>query len=137
MRALAVNLVILHHVKVPFAPDGRGVLTFFVLSGFFITWMMLNESEKSEKNDRISIRNFYVRRILRIFPAFYVYLAVAFAAKWLTEGWPPASALGDYLSAFTYTSNYRFAMMTRVDHACCTAGRCPSRNSSICSGHGF
>lgn len=115
LRAVAVTLVIFHHLKVPFAPEGRGVLTFFVLSGFLITWMMLNESEK---NDSISIRNFYVRRTLRIFPAFYVYLAVAFAANWLTQGWPSGSTLGDYLSAFTYTSNYRFALTPRVDHAC-------------------
>jgi peptidoglycan/LPS O-acetylase OafA/YrhL len=115
LRAVAVVLVIFHHLKVPFSPEGRGVLTFFVLSGFLITWMMLNESEK---NDSISIRNFYVRRTLRIFPAFYVYLAVAFAAKWLTQGRPSGTTLGDYLSAFTYTSNYRFALMPHVDHAC-------------------
>ena len=115
LRAVAVTLVILHHLHVPFSPEGRGVLTFFVLSGFLITWMMIGESEK---NDDISIRNFYVRRVLRIFPAFYVYLALAFAAKWLTQGWPSASMLGDYLSAFTYTSNYRFALMPQVEHAC-------------------
>lgn len=115
LRAVAVTLVILHHLHVPFSPEGRGVLTFFVLSGFLITWMMIGESEK---NDDISIRNFYVRRVLRIFPAFYVYLALAFAAKWLTQGWPSGSMLRDYLSAFTYTSNYRFALMPHVDHAC-------------------
>ncbi len=115
LRAVAVILVIFYHLKVPFVPEGRGVLTFFVLSGFLITWMMLNESEK---NDSISIRNFYVRRVLRIFPAFYVYLVLTFAAKWLTQGRPSGSTLGDYLSAFTYTSNYRFALLPHVDHAC-------------------
>jgi len=114
LRAVAVILVIFYHLKVPFTPEGRGVLTFFVLSGFLITWMMLQESER---NDSISIRDFYVRRVLRIFPAFYVYLVVAFAATWLTQGWPSGSILGDYLSALTYTSNYRFALMPHVDHA--------------------
>ena len=115
LRAVAVILVILNHLKVPFAPEGRGVLTFFVLSGFLITWMMLNESEK---HDSISIRNFYVRRVLRIFPAFYVFLVVAFVSRLLTQGWPSGSQLGDYLSAFTYTSNYRFALTPHVDHTC-------------------
>ena len=115
LRAVAVILVILHHLKVSFAPEGRGVLTFFVLSGFLITWMMLNESEK---NDSVSIRDFYVRRVLRIFPAFYVYLLLLFAAQWLTRGWPSGSMFSDYLSAFTYTSNYRFAMLPHIDHAC-------------------
>jgi peptidoglycan/LPS O-acetylase OafA/YrhL len=115
LRAVAVALVICNHLKVPYAPEGRGVLTFFVLSGFLITWMMLNESEN---NDGISVRNFYVRRVLRIFPAFYVFLALSFGALLLTRGWPSGSMLGDYLSAFSYTSNYRFALMPHMDHAC-------------------
>jgi peptidoglycan/LPS O-acetylase OafA/YrhL len=115
LRAVAVILVIFNHLKVPFAPEGRGVLTFFVLSGFLITWMMINESEKK---DSISIRNFYVRRVLRIFPAFYVFVAVAFVSRSLTQGWPSGSMLRDYLSAVTYTSNYRFALLPHVDHTC-------------------
>lgn len=115
LRALAVILVICHHLKVPYSPDGRGVLTFFVLSGFLITWLMLKESEK---NKDVSIHNFYVRRVLRIFPAFYVFLILAFAAQWLTQGGLSKSLFGDYLSAFTYTSNYRFALMPNMEHAC-------------------
>jgi peptidoglycan/LPS O-acetylase OafA/YrhL len=83
-------------LHVPFFPEGRGVLTFFVLSGFLITWMMLHESEKTGD---VSIRNFYIRRILRIFPAFYVFLIVSLAARWITVAWPNRSLLYDYLSA--------------------------------------
>ena len=115
VRAVAVLLVIFHHLNVPYSPDGRGVLTFFVLSGFLITWMMLNESEKTGD---VSIRNFYLRRILRIFPGFYVFLVLAFAAQWLTEGGMSGTTLGDYLGAFSYTSNYRFALMPHMNHAC-------------------
>ncbi len=115
LRALAVILVICHHLNVPYSPEGRGVLTFFVLSGFLITWMMLTESQK---NSDVSIRNFYVRRVLRIFPAFYVFLILAFAAQWLTQGGLSAPLVGDYLSAFSYTSNYRFALMPHMNHAC-------------------
>jgi peptidoglycan/LPS O-acetylase OafA/YrhL len=113
LRAVAVLLVIFHHLHVPFFPDGRGVLTFFVLSGFLITWMMLHESEKTGD---VSIRNFYVRRILRIFPAFYVFLILSLTARWLTIGWPNRFLLYDYLSAFSYTSNYRLALTPHVPH---------------------
>jgi peptidoglycan/LPS O-acetylase OafA/YrhL len=113
LRAVAVLLVIFHHLHVPFSPDGRGVLTFFVLSGFLITWMLLNESERTGD---VSIRNFYVRRILRIFPAFYVFLILSIAARWLTVAWPNRSLLYDYLSAFFYTINYRLALTPHIAH---------------------
>jgi len=113
LRAVAVVLVICHHLHVPFFPEGRGVLTFFVLSGFLITWMLLNESERTGD---VSIRNFYVRRILRIFPAFYVFLILSIAARWLTLAWPNRSLLFDYLSAFFYASNYRLALTPNIVH---------------------
>lgn len=113
LRAVAVLSVICHHLQVPFFPEGRGVLTFFVLSGFLITWMMLNESERTGD---VSIRNFYLRRVLRIFPAFYVFLILSIAARWLTDAWPNRSLLYDYLSAFFYTINYRLALTPHIAH---------------------
>lgn len=113
LRAVAVMFVILFHMNVRYVPYGRGVLTFFVLSGFLITWMLLNESEKY---GNVSIRNFYVRRVLRIFPAFYLFLIVQFTVQWVQQGHPSGRVLGDYLSLFTYTSNYRFALAPGVRH---------------------
>lgn len=113
LRAVAVTLVILHHMEVRFIPDGRGVLTFFVLSGFLITWMMLNEQER---DGTISVRNFYVRRVLRIFPAFYIFLGLSLVGRLISAGWPTTSTLYDYLSAFTYTCNYRFGLTPQIVH---------------------
>jgi peptidoglycan/LPS O-acetylase OafA/YrhL len=107
LRAVAVILVILHHLRVPYIPNGRGVLTFFVLSGFLITWLLLKESEQ---HDRISIRSFYVRRILRIFPAFYVFWILYFGLLLGMNGFPAKSELADCLSALFYVRNYRGAL---------------------------
>jgi peptidoglycan/LPS O-acetylase OafA/YrhL len=70
LRALAVFLVIFYHFGINWMPGGLGVLAFFVLSGFLITWLLLKENQKQGK---ISLPKFYMRRVLRIFPAFYVY----------------------------------------------------------------
>jgi len=50
-----------------------GVTMFFVLSGFLITYLLLEEKSKA----KIQIRKFYMRRILRIWPLYYIYLIVA------------------------------------------------------------
>ena len=50
-----------------------GVSIFFTLSGFLITYLLLKEKEVAE----INIKNFYIRRILRIWPLYYLYLIIA------------------------------------------------------------
>jgi len=52
---------------------GLGVLLFFVLSGFLITGLL---DQEKRQTGRISLRAFYVRRVLRLFPALFVFLAV-------------------------------------------------------------
>jgi peptidoglycan/LPS O-acetylase OafA/YrhL len=54
--------------KFLFSNGNLGVNFFFVLSGFLITYLLLTEKEKYK---RISIRKFYVRRILKIWPLFF------------------------------------------------------------------
>lgn len=48
---------------------------FFVLSGFLITYLLMVEKEKY---DTISVKQFYIRRILRIWPLYYLLFFVAF-----------------------------------------------------------
>jgi peptidoglycan/LPS O-acetylase OafA/YrhL len=100
VRAVAVFLVIFYHFGIPHVPGGHGVMIFFVLSGFLITWLLIKENEK---NGTISLTGFYKRRTLRIFPAFYVYwflLVGYFLLSHKPVLWPHA------WSAFFYTSNY-------------------------------
>ena len=51
-----------------------GVSIFFVLSGFLITYLLLEEQQEAP----IRIRNFYLRRILRIWPLYYLILVLGF-----------------------------------------------------------
>ena len=58
--------------RLPVVADG--VTMFFVISGFLITYLLLNEQERSQT---VSIPKFYMRRILRIWPIYYAYMAIA------------------------------------------------------------
>ncbi len=55
--------------------SNMGVNLFFVLSGFLITYMLMNEQTET---GTISISKFYIRRILRIWPLYYIVVAVGF-----------------------------------------------------------
>jgi peptidoglycan/LPS O-acetylase OafA/YrhL len=53
---------------------GFGVTIFFALSGFLITYLLLQEYKATNS---INIRNFYIRRVLRIWPLYYLYLGLS------------------------------------------------------------
>lgn len=59
---------------------GYGVTIFFVLSGFLITYLL---QEEIEKDGSVSIKKFYMRRILRIWPLYYLYLGLSIAFVFL------------------------------------------------------
>lgn len=60
----------------PFQPNGwAGVQVFFVLSGFLITTLLLREKERY---GRVDLRAFWVRRALRIWPLYYLVVAIGF-----------------------------------------------------------
>src|ERR1700730_4181433 len=104
LRAVAVYLVIISHFGFEMVPGAHGVMIFFVLSGFLITWLLLKENERYGK---VSLADFYRRRTLRIFPAVYVYWLILIALLVATGKavlWPHA------WSALFYTSNYYSAI---------------------------
>ena len=84
LRAIAVALVVVFHAGVGLPGGFVGVDVFFVISGFVITRMLLAERVSS---GRVSLRQFYLRRIRRILPA----LAVLLVAAVLTNASPPPS----------------------------------------------
>jgi peptidoglycan/LPS O-acetylase OafA/YrhL len=65
-------------------PGGFGVTIFFFLSGYLITTLLRAEQEE---HGTVSLRRFYMRRVLRIFPPFYLVLAAAAVAARM--GWLP------------------------------------------------
>lgn len=74
LRGLFVLGVVFYHAQVtPFLKGSPLIIDwFFVSSGFLITSLMLDERNK---RGSVSLRNFYTRRVLRLFPAMYVFLA--------------------------------------------------------------
>ena len=120
-RALSAIVVVADHAE--FVPTlgswkmhwgGMGVTMFFVLSGFLITWLLLREHSVS---GRIALRDFYVRRMLRIWPAYYAYIVVAFLLRHYLnpqEAWRPLGP--PLLTSLTLTYNYfkAFGGMTHL-----------------------
>jgi peptidoglycan/LPS O-acetylase OafA/YrhL len=106
LRTLAILLVLLYHLTPGRDPDQglrsllfkiadagwTGVDLFLVLSGFLITGKLL-----AARNDEHRFRDFYLRRVLRIFPLYYVALIAAFVIER-----PPFRA---QLPFWTYTAN--------------------------------
>lgn len=86
IRAVAALAVLFGHMWAPFGDWGLGepafqipwpqgpVTTFFVISGFLITYLLMNEVGKTGD---VSIGKFYMRRILRIWPLYYGYMVLA------------------------------------------------------------
>ena len=85
MRTIAVIAVILYHLKIAFGDDTvltggfLGVDVFFVLSGFLITGLLVDEFQTS---GRISLAQFYWRRARRILPPLLLVMLVALPAAW-------------------------------------------------------
>jgi peptidoglycan/LPS O-acetylase OafA/YrhL len=75
LRAVSFLIVFLAHAGLQWiVPGGFGVTVFFYLSGFLITTLMRVEHETT---GTVSVRHFYLRRVLRILPPFYLVLIMA------------------------------------------------------------
>lgn len=103
MRAISFMIVFVGHAGLGhIVPGGFGVTIFFFLSGYLITTLLRLEMESTQ---RIHFRNFYLRRVLRIFPSYYVVLFAAMALTATGALWGRLDP-GHVLSQLFYYNNY-------------------------------
>lgn len=101
-RAVAVALVFARHgFPESTFPGGLGVDVFFVISGFLITRILLREYDR---DGTIHLRQFYVKRLLRLYPALLLVVVVFVALWWLVSGSLRNNLLQSAV-AVSYTSN--------------------------------
>jgi len=116
LRGIAILLVIVSHYLGNYYTAATvgwtGVNLFFVLSGFLITGILLDT-----KGSQRYFRNFYARRFLRIFPAYYLALFLLFVVaprfpSLVTEGYREAFGAQGWL--WTYTGNIRSSFFAEI-----------------------
>lgn len=124
LRFFAFLKVFLLHVPVVAFPwfsyikagGGIGVQFFFVLSGFLITYIICEEKKKKGSLD---LKNFFARRILRIWPLYYLMVLVAYTTPWLLQhlGLPssPDGYKPELWMSVLFLENYK--MMLTHQHA--------------------
>jgi peptidoglycan/LPS O-acetylase OafA/YrhL len=109
LRAVAVGPVVAYHLGYGWARGGfLGVDTFFVLSGYLITSLLLVEFGRS---GLIQLRAFWARRARRLLPALFLVLGVV--SLWVGLTWPSdqlGAVRGDGLATLFYGANWRFVL---------------------------
>lgn len=104
LRAIAVGMVFWVHafpMETSF-PGGLGVDVFFVISGFLITWILLKEVDRT---GTISLRTFYLKRFLRLYPALLLLVIAIVGLYVLYEHGIPWVRMGYAGIAVAYASN--------------------------------
>jgi peptidoglycan/LPS O-acetylase OafA/YrhL len=108
LRALSIAAVVWFHTTndLPYWPALRrgflGVDFFFMISGFLIVTLLLRERRRTGE---ISLRAFYMRRSLRIFPAYWAMLLLVACVAYLKPGAQSAAIKHDLPYALFYISN--------------------------------
>ena len=120
LRALSIGLVLLGHasgtkglVRINLGIGDYahlGVVVFFVISGFLITRLMLSEHARE---GRVSLKHFYARRALRLFPVAYTFIACV-CLLW-AAGIVHLQAR-DIWHACTYTVNFEPERSWQIGH---------------------
>lgn len=106
LRGLACLSVVFFHsdtvtksVNVPFGGGFMGVDLFFVLSGFLITTILVNQYERDAA---INFKNFYIKRILRLYPPILLAIVFFLLPLLFTD---KATATTNIISLMTYTGD--------------------------------
>lgn len=104
LRAIAVIGIIIYHLNKQWLTGGfLGVDTFFVISGYLITSLLLKEYEET---GIINLKNFWLRRLKRLVPAVLVLLLVVGIATLLFKSEDIVRVKHDIIAAIFYVSNW-------------------------------
>lgn len=106
LRAVALLIVLTAHIGLGnYVPGGFGVTVFFFLSGYLITTLLQREYKQA---GRIDLKKFYMRRIVRIWPAFYVVLFWGLGISYwvMPESATNAQTLQAAAAQFLHLANY-------------------------------
>ena len=113
LRAIAVLAVVVYHANKDWLPGGfLGVEVFFVISGYLITLLLLNESQQHGK---IDFRAFWMRRARRLLPAMWTLLLTVTMYCALFERAELGKLRGDVIAAFIYVFNW-FKIWSRASY---------------------
>ena len=113
IRAVAVALVLADHGGIPGVSGGfLGVDVFFVLSGFLITSLLLDEHRNT---GRIGLTGFWIRRARRLLPALLVMVLTVVAVRELFSLESTATLRDDAVASFFWISNWAFVAQ-RTDY---------------------
>jgi peptidoglycan/LPS O-acetylase OafA/YrhL len=110
LRGIAVLAVMMYHTDAPYLLQGGfiGVDMFFVLSGFLITTLLVQEFDESGS---ICLKNFYIRRVLRLAPALLVLLlTLCLVSFFALDAQKAKSNYIDALISLFYLSNWARAL---------------------------
>lgn len=106
IRAIAVGLVLADHGGLPGLSGGfLGVDVFFVLSGFLITSLLLDEFGRT---GRISLRDFWIRRARRLLPALVVMVMAVAVGRHLFADESVGKLRDEAIAAFFWMANWAF-----------------------------
>lgn len=111
LRAVAVAMVVAYHLGYARAAGGFvGVEVFFVLSGWLVCALLVNEHHRT---DRIDLRAFWLRRARRLLPAVVVVTGGALAATAVTRPERLAALRSDAVAGLAYHLNWRLVLDER------------------------
>lgn len=102
LRAVSIIIVIWAHAGLPGIAGSLGVTVFFFISGYLITTLLRAEADRF---GRISVGDFFLRRVLRIFPSLYIVLGIGVVLS-VVGAVPNAMSPGGIAAGGTFFANY-------------------------------
>ncbi len=118
LRTFAVFMTLMAHfspIEIPYM--WYGVPIFFTISGFLITTILLNTLQDNPAVSKlVIIKNFMVRRVLRLFPAYYLFIIFFWLAKKYLSLYLWKDEFTPYF--FTYTPNFIIYKIGNENAAC-------------------